>query len=43
MELIDQLRAEYDHEASHVWPHAGEQPDEATAASCSTIEPSGSP
>ena len=28
-ELIDQLRAEFDHEASHVWPHDGEAPDES--------------
>jgi CPA1 family monovalent cation:H+ antiporter len=29
VELIDQLRAEYDHEATHVWPHAEEAPDGA--------------
>jgi hypothetical protein len=28
MELIDQLRAQYDHDASHVWPHGGDAPDE---------------
>lgn len=29
LELIDQLRMEYDHEASHVWPHDGDEPDES--------------
>lgn len=28
-ELIDRLRASYDHEASHVWPHAAEPTDAA--------------
>jgi CPA1 family monovalent cation:H+ antiporter len=27
-ELIDQLRARYDHEASHIWPHSGGPPDD---------------
>jgi CPA1 family monovalent cation:H+ antiporter len=27
--LIEQLRTAYDHEASHVWPHADAPPDEA--------------
>ncbi len=29
LELIEQLRASYDHEASHVWPHAEGPRDEA--------------
>lgn len=29
LELIEQLRSSYDHEASHVWPHPEAQPDEA--------------
>ncbi len=29
LELIDQLRVGYDHDAGHVWPHADSQPDEA--------------
>ena len=28
-ELVDQLRARYDHEASHIWPNADAPPDEA--------------
>ena len=31
-ELIDQLRAQYDHDASHVWPHGGEAPDASEQA-----------
>ncbi len=29
LELIEQMRTDYDHEASHVWPHADEAPDAA--------------
>ena len=30
LELVDQLRARYDHEASHIWPHADGPRDEAS-------------